>query len=106
MATDLGPCEVGQLWALHKERYSHRQITDRVTRGRDGPGPSLTAVADTVRHLLADPSSIGGRASGSGRKRQDSSTANRRWYVQSSDIEVRGKSRPRLFVAGCVQRDA
>ena len=42
MATDLGQCEVGQLWVLHKERCSHGQITDRVTRGRDGPGPFLT----------------------------------------------------------------
>ena len=74
MATDLGPFEVGQIWALHKEGYSHRQITDRVTRGRAGPGPSLTAVADTVRRLLADPTWTGGRASGSGRKRQTTST--------------------------------
>ena len=73
MATDLGPFEVGQIWALHKEGYSHRQITDRVTRGRDGLGPSLTAVADAVRRLLADPTWTGGRAAGSGRKRQTTS---------------------------------
>ena len=73
MATDLGPFEVGQIWALHKGGYSHRQVTDRVTRGRNGPGPSLTTVADTVRRLLADPTWIGGRAQGSGRKRQTTS---------------------------------
>ena len=74
MATDLGPFEVGQIWALHKEGFSHRQITDRVTRGRDGLGPSLTAVADAVHRLLADPTWTGGRATGSGRKRQTTST--------------------------------
>ena len=74
MATDLGPFEVGQIWVLHKEGYSHRQITDHDTRGRAGLGPSLTAVAETVRRLLADPTWIGGRTSGSGRKRQTTST--------------------------------
>ena len=74
MATDLGPFEVGQIWALHKEGLSHRQIKDRVTRGRDGPRPSLTAVADTVRRLLADPMWTGGRAAGSGRKRHTTSS--------------------------------
>ena len=59
MATDLGPFEVGQIWVLHKEGYSHRQIRDRVTRGRDGSGLSLSAVADTVRRLLAEPSWAG-----------------------------------------------
>ena len=74
MATDLGLFEVGQIWALHKDGYSHRQITDRVTRGRNGPGPSLTTVADTVCRLLADPIWTDGRAQGSGRKRQTTST--------------------------------
>ena len=45
------------------------KITDHATRGRDGSGPSLSTVADTVRRLLADPIWIGGRAQGSGRKR-------------------------------------
>ena len=46
MAVDLGPFEVGQILALHHEGYSHRQIAERVTRGRDQPGPSLTAVSN------------------------------------------------------------
>ena len=34
MAVHLGPFEVGQIWALHREGFSHRQIADKVTRGR------------------------------------------------------------------------
>ena len=98
MATDLGPFEVGQIWALHKDGYSHRQITDRVTRGRNGPGPSLTTVADTVRRLLADPTWTGGRAQGSGRKRQTTST-------EDKAMVRAGRSRPLRFAAWCAQLD-
>ena len=31
---DLGRFEVGQIWALHKEGFSHRQIAERATHGR------------------------------------------------------------------------
>ena len=74
MGTDLGPFEVGQILALHREGFSHRQIADRVTRGRDQPGPKLTAVGEAVRRLDADPTWTGSRALGSGRKRKTTST--------------------------------
>ena len=77
MAVDLGPFEVGQILALHREGYSHRQIAERVTRGRDQPGPSLTAVGDAVRRLDADPTWLGGRAEGSGRKRKTTEAEDR-----------------------------
>ena len=48
VAVDLGVFEVGQILALHREGYSHRQIAERVTRGRDQAGPSLTAVGDVA----------------------------------------------------------
>ena len=51
MAADLGPFEVGQILALHREGYSHRQIAERVTRGRDHAGPSPSAVGETVCRL-------------------------------------------------------
>ena len=70
MASDLGPFEVGQILALHREGYSHRQIAERVTRGRTKPGPSLCAIGATVRHLDADPSWTGQRKCGSGSKRK------------------------------------
>ena len=74
MASDLGPFEVGQIIALHREGYSHRQIADRVTRGRDQPGPKLSAVGEAVRRLDADPSWTGSRTPGSGRKRKTTCT--------------------------------
>ena len=54
MAVDLGPFEVGQIWALHREGYSHRQIADKVTRGRDQLGPSPSTVGEVVRHSAND----------------------------------------------------
>ena len=68
MASDLGPFEVGQILALHREGYSHRQIAERVTRGRSSPGPSLCAIGVAVRHLDVDPSWTGQRKRGSGSK--------------------------------------
>ena len=69
MSSDLGPFEVGQIWALHREGFSHREIAERVTRGRDSPGPSLCTIGDAVRRLDSDPTWTGGRECGSGRKR-------------------------------------
>ena len=69
MSSDLGPFEVGQIWALHREGYSHREIAKRVTRGRDKPGPSLCAIGDAARRLGSDPTWTGCRACGSGHRK-------------------------------------
>ena len=70
MASKLGPFEVGQVWALHREGFSHRDIAERVTRGRDGEGPTVGAICQVVQRLDAEPTWTGDRASGSGRKRK------------------------------------
>ena len=67
---DLGRFEIGQIWALHKEGFSHRQIAERVTHGRTQELVSLSAVGAAVRRLDCDPSWMGDRAAGSGRKRK------------------------------------
>ena len=65
MTARLGPFEVGQILALHREGYSHRQIAEKVTRGRDQPGPSLAAVSVAVRRLDSNTTWLGDRALGS-----------------------------------------
>ena len=73
----MGPFEVGQILALRREGNSHRQIAERVTRGRDLAGPSLTAVGDAVCRLDADPTWLAGRAEGCGRKRKTTEAEDR-----------------------------
>ena len=48
MAVDLVPFEVGQIWTLHREGYSYRQIADKVTCGCDQLGPDVVEVDHPV----------------------------------------------------------
>ena len=70
MPSRLGPFEVGQVFALHREGYSHREIAARVMHGRGCEAVSLASVGAVVRRLKADACWLGGRAPGSGRKRK------------------------------------
>ena len=70
MPAKLGPFEAGQILALPREGYSHRQMAERVTHGRGGVTVSLASIGEAVRRLLSDPGWAGDRAFGSGRKRK------------------------------------
>ena len=70
MAPRLTPFEVGQIFALCREGFSHRDIAARVTRGRGPDTVSFGSVGEAVRRLESDPSWMGDRAPGSGRKRK------------------------------------
>ena len=94
MASDLGPFEVGQILALHREGYSHRQIADRVTRGRDQPGPKLFAVGEAVRRLGADPTWTGSqKEAGDHRKQVGRWARDGRWPADRRPAGCRTKAR-------------
>ena len=64
----LGPWEAGQIFALMREGFSHREIKDRVVK-EDGSPVSLASVGDTVRKLKKNKTWTGQRKEGSGKKR-------------------------------------
>ena len=51
MAPRLTPFEVGQIFALCREGFSHRDIAARVTRGRGPDTVSFGSVGEAVRRL-------------------------------------------------------
>ena len=59
MPSRLGPFEVDQFFALHREGYSDKEIAARVMHGRGCEAVSLASVGAAVRRLKADACWVG-----------------------------------------------